>query len=123
MQIVQPQLEGRRRAFFADLFLGLVLDFLHDLFDACRMNASVRNEALNRLPGHLTAVGIESGEDDGARRVIHDQIDAGRELQRADVAALAADDAALRSSLGRSTTDTVVSMACSAAERWMASVM
>ena len=29
----------------------------------------------------------------------------------------------LRSSLGRSTTDTVVSMACSAALRWMASVM
>ena len=39
--------------------------------------------------------GIETREDDRARRVVDDEIDAGRELERADVAPLAADDAPL----------------------------
>ena len=50
---------------------------------------------LDRLLGHLAAVGIEAGEDDRAGRVVDDQVDAGGELERADVAPLAADDAAL----------------------------
>src|SRR5204863_6757422 len=45
--------------------------------------------------GDLAAVGIEPGEDDRAGRVVDDQIDAGGELQRADVPAFTADDPAL----------------------------
>ena len=44
----------------------------------------------------LAAVGIEAREDDRARRVVDDQVDAGGQLERADVAPLAADDAPLQ---------------------------
>ena len=47
-----------------------------------------------------------------ARRVVHDEIDAGGHLEGADVAARASDDPPLRSSLGRSTTTPWVSTAC-----------
>ncbi len=40
--------------------------------------------------------GIEAGEDDGARRVVDDEIDAGRQLQGADVPPLPTDDASLQ---------------------------
>jgi len=35
---------------------------------------------------------VERREDDRLRRVVHDHVDAGQVLERADVAALAADD-------------------------------
>ena len=69
--------------------------FCDDLLDARRMDAAVGDQPLDRLLRDLAAVRIEAGQDDRARRVVDDQIDAGRELERADVAALAADDAAL----------------------------
>ena len=56
------------------------------------MDAAVRNQPLDRLLGDLAAVRIEAGQDDRARRVVDDQVDAGRQLERADVAAFAADD-------------------------------
>ena len=59
------------------------------------MNASVGDEALDGLLGNLAAVGIEAGQDDRARRVVDDEVDAGGELERADVPSLASDDAAL----------------------------
>src|SRR5439155_1464418 len=51
--------------------------------------------AIDGLFGDLAAVGIEPGHDDRARRVVDDEIDASGELERADVASFAADDAAL----------------------------
>ena len=96
MQIVQAELEGDRGAFLAHRLVGLVLDLLDDFFDARRVDAAVGDQPLDRLLGDLAAVGIEAGEDDRARRVVDDQIDAGGELERADVAPLAADDAALQ---------------------------
>ena len=59
------------------------------------MNAAVGDQAFDRLLGDFAAVGIEAGQDDRAGRVVDDQVDAGGELERADVAPLAADDAAL----------------------------
>ena len=96
MQIVQAELERDRRAFLAHRLVGLVLDLLDDLFDARRVDAAVGDQPLDRLLRDLAAVGIEAGQDDRARRVVDDEIDAGRELERADVAPLAADDAALQ---------------------------
>ena len=95
MQIVQAELERDRRAFLAHRLVGLVLHLLDDFFDARRMDAAVGDQPLDRLLGDLAAVGIEAGQDDRARRVVDDQVDAGGELERADVAALAADDAPL----------------------------
>ena len=92
MQIVETELEGDRGAFLADLVVGLVLHLLDDFLDARRMDAAVGDEPLDRLLGDLAAVGIEAGEDDRAGRVVDDQIDAGGELEGADVPALAPDD-------------------------------
>ena len=60
------------------------------------MDAAVRDQPLDRLPCDFAAEWIEAGEDDGARRVVHDQLDAGGDLERADVASFAADDAPLQ---------------------------
>ena len=46
-------------------------------------------------PGDLAADRVEAGEDHRLGRVVDDQVDAGRLLEGADVAALAADDPAL----------------------------
>ena len=123
VQVVEAELEGGRFSLAADRLLHLGLDLLDDLFDAGRVDAAVGDQPLDRLAGDLAAQRIEARKDDRARRVVDDQLDAGRGLERADVAPLAADDPPFRSSLGRSTTETVVSMACSAALRWMASAM
>ena len=45
--------------------------------------------------GDLATDGVEARQDHGLRGVVDDQVDAGRLLERADVAALAADDPAL----------------------------
>ena len=95
MEIVQAQFEGDGAAFLADLLVGFFLDLLNDFLDARRVDAPVGNELLDRLLRDLPPVGIESREDDGAGRVVDDQIDAGGELERADVPALTADDASL----------------------------
>ena len=58
----------------------------------------MRPSAISRCsaqPRDLAAVGIVGGDQHGLRRVVHDEVDAGVQLERADVAALAADDAAL----------------------------
>ena len=59
------------------------------------MDAAVGDQALDGLARDLAAERIEAGEDDRAGRVVDDQLDAGRGLERADVAPFAADDAAL----------------------------
>ena len=60
------------------------------------MDAAVGDQPLDGLLRDLAAVGIEAREDDRAGRVVDDQVDAGGELERADVAPLAADDASLQ---------------------------
>ena len=59
------------------------------------MNASVLHQPLQRDAGDLAPNGIETGEDHRFRRVVDDEIDAGGQLQSADVAPFAADDASL----------------------------
>src|SRR5256885_9207071 len=65
------------------------------LLDAGGMDAAVLHQALEGDPGDLAADRIEAGEDDRFRRVVDDEIDAGGQLERADVASFASDDAAL----------------------------
>jgi hypothetical protein len=95
MKIVKAQLEGHGRPIFAHCLVGFFLHLLHDLFDTRRVNAAVRDQTFDGLLGDLAAVRIESRQDDGAGRVVDDQVDPGGELERPDVAALTADDAPL----------------------------
>ena len=59
------------------------------------MDAAVLDELRERQLRHLASDAVERGEDDRLRRVVDDEVDARQVLQRADVAALAADDTAL----------------------------
>ena len=77
MQIEEPELEGRGLAFLADGLLHLGLDLLDDLLDARRVDAAVGDQPLDRLARDFAAERIEAREDDRARRVVDDQLDAG----------------------------------------------
>ena len=59
------------------------------------MDAAVGDEPLDGQACDLAAERVEAGKDDGAGSVVDDQLDAGRELEGADVPSLAADDAPL----------------------------
>src|SRR5260370_9284445 len=71
-------------------------------------------------PRHLAADRVEATENDGLRRVVDDEVDAGRMLEGPNVAALSTDDAALHLVAGDAPTDTEVSAVFSAATRGLA---
>ena len=95
LQAVHPCLEGGSLALLLDDPVDLRARLLHHLLDARGMDASVLDELVQRLPRDLAAHRVEAGQDHCLRRVVDDEIDARCHLQRADVAPLAADDAAL----------------------------
>jgi hypothetical protein len=74
-----------------DLGLGLRVHLL----DARRVDAAVGDELGEREPRDLATHTVEAREHDGLGGVVDDAVDAGDGLERADVAPLAADDAAL----------------------------
>src|SRR5207253_1517275 len=67
-----------------DVLLHLGLGFIDDLFDPGRMDATVGDELVETKPGNLTAYGVKTADDDHARCVVNDHVDAGRFLERAD---------------------------------------
>ena len=85
------------------LLAGLVHPLVHQLdglvvhlLDARGMDAPVGDEVLHGDAADLAAHRVEAGDGDALRRVVDDEVRAGQLLERADVAALAADDAALQ---------------------------
>ena len=81
MQAGHARLVGRRLALLADLLLDLLLGLGDDLFDARRMDAAVLDQLGQRQPGDLAAHRIEARQRDRVRRVVDDQVDAGRRLR------------------------------------------
>ena len=65
------------------------------------MDAAIVDQLFQRDARHFAAHRIERGNDYGFRRIIDDQINARRGFQRADVAALATDDASLHIIVGQ----------------------
>ena len=88
---VEAGLLARLHHVALELGLGLVVGLL----DPRRVDAAVLEQLLERHAGDLAPHAVEARQDDGVRGVVDDEVDAGEVLQRADVAALAADDAAL----------------------------
>ena len=78
-----------------DVVLDLRLRLVVHLLDPRRMDAPVLDQLHERQLRGLAADAVERREDDGLRRVVDDEVDAGQVLERADVPALPADDAAL----------------------------
>ena len=67
-------------------------DALGHFLDARGVDAAILQEFREHAPGRLAAHGVERGDHDRLRRVVDDQIDAERLLERADVPPLAPDD-------------------------------
>ena len=95
VELAAARLEDRLLACLADVILELRLREVVHLLDPRRVDAAVLDQLLERRARDLAAEAVEGGEDDGLRRVVDDEVDAGQVLERADVPALAADDAAL----------------------------
>ena len=97
-------LAGFEHSLFAG-FSDLVFDFffclLNAFFNARGVDTAVGDELFNGQTGDFTAYRIKSRNDDGFRRIINDEINARRRFKGADIAALAADDAALHIVIGQ----------------------
>ena len=92
VELAAVGLEDRLLAGLPDVVLELGLRLVVHLLDPRRMDAAVLDQLLERQLRDLAADAVERREDDGLRRVVDDEVDAGQVLERADVAALAADD-------------------------------
>src|SRR3954469_16569565 len=88
-------LEDRLGAGLRDLLLDLRLRLVVRLLDPGRVDAPVLDQLYEGEARDLAADAVERGEDDRLRGVVDDEVDAGEVLEGTDVAALAADDAAL----------------------------
>ena len=95
MQVVDAQLEGSGLAFALDDGVDLLLGLLDHLFDAGGMDPAVDDELFKGDPCDLSSDGVEAREDDRLGGIVYDQVYAGSGLDGPDIAALAADDAAL----------------------------
>ena len=95
VQRADVRLQHRLLADLQDVLLHLRLRFLDHFLDARRVNAAVLDQLGQGQPGGLAADVVEGADDDHAGRVVHDHVHAGAFLEGADVAAFAADDAAL----------------------------
>ena len=88
-------LVGGRLAGLADDDVDLGARLGDDLLDPPGVDAAVLDELGQGQAGDLAPDRVEAADEHRLGRVVDDQVDAGGLLQGADVAALAADDAAL----------------------------
>src|SRR5689334_1132746 len=95
MQAVDAGLVSRLLANLDDLCIHLFARLVDDFFNSAGMDAAVRHELLEREPRDLASNRIEARHDDGVGRVVDDDVDTGGQLERANVAPLAADDPTL----------------------------
>ena len=101
MQSAHARFQHGALALGADNAVHLAAGLLHHFLDVGGVDAAVGDKLFQGQPRDLAADRLEAGDGDGLRRVVDDQIRAGKRLQRADVAALAANDAALHLVIGQ----------------------
>ena len=95
VQVGDADLQAGVLAGPADLALDLLLGPVVGLLDAGRVDAAVGDQLLQGEAADLAPDRVEAGQQDRLGGVVDDQVDAGDRLEGPDVAALAADDAAL----------------------------
>src|SRR5690606_25017295 len=95
MQAMDAGFISRPFAFLADDLLDFGAGVFDQFLDARRVDAAIHHQLGHRAFGDFTAHGVETADRDGLRRVVHHDIDAGRQLKRADIAPVAPDDTAL----------------------------
>ena len=101
MDAVDTGFKGGAFALGFDDLLHLTAGFFHHFLDACRMDASIHDQLFQAQARDLAAHRVERGKRNGLRRVVDDQVHAGQCFERADITALAADDAALHLVVGQ----------------------
>ena len=84
----------------ADLLIHFLAGLFHHFLDAGGMDAAVHDEALHRDARDLAPDGVKGADNHRFGGVVNNQVHTGGGLQGADVAALAADDAALHVVVG-----------------------
>ena len=94
-------LQSGALALALDNGVHLTAGLLHHLLNVGGVDAAVGNELLQGYPGHLTADGLKAGDGNGLRGIVDNKIHTGESLDGADVAALAADNAALHLVIGQ----------------------
>src|SRR5829696_7014782 len=95
VQVGDADLQAGVLAGPADLALDLLAGSVVGLLDAGRVDAAVGDQLLQGEAADLAPDRVEAGQQDRFGGVVDDQVDAGDGLEGADVATLAADDAAL----------------------------
>ena len=101
MQAGHARFDRSPLAFFFDHALDFGFGIFDQFFDPGRVNAPILNHLGQRDPGNFAPHRIERGQRHGFRRVVDDNVDTGRPLDGADVAAVAPDDAALHFIVGQ----------------------
>ncbi len=96
MEVMNARIKRRLLAGFAHALLHEIGSLVIHLLDARGMNAAVGDEILERDARRLATNGIEAREHHRFRRIVDNEVHARHLLERADVAPLAADDAALQ---------------------------
>ena len=89
---VRAHLVRRLLAHVLDGGVDFLPRLLDHFLDAPRMDASVGDELRERDARDLAAHRIEARDHHRIRRIVDDDVDAGRELERANVSPFAADD-------------------------------
>ncbi len=117
MQVVDTGIKGSLLASLAHALLNQVGSLVIHLLNAGGVNAAVGDEVLEGNTGGLTTDRVEARKNDGLRRVVDHEVDAGNLLEGPDVATLATDDTALEVIRGNGTEVTVTSAVWSAAQR------
>ena len=95
MNAVDAGLEGSTLAFALDDLLNLTASLVNHFLNASRMNTTVNDQLFEGQTCDLTANRIERGQGDSFGRIVDDEVYAGKGFQRADIASLSADNAAL----------------------------
>src|SRR5690606_28053111 len=92
VQAGNARLIGGALAFLADDAVDFLLRVLHQFFDARRVDPPVEDELFHRAARYFAANRVEAGDGHGFGRVVYHDVDAGRLLEGADIAPVAADD-------------------------------
>ncbi len=92
VQTHHARLERRCFAQALDMAFHIFMCFSHDLLDPAGVDPAVLDQFLERHLGDLAANAVKTCDDHHSRRVVDDQVDSRRFLERADVPPFAADD-------------------------------
>src|SRR5258706_12673561 len=87
MQSVNADLVRPLLARLDDLRVDFLTRLVDDLFDSAWVNSAIRHQLFERESRHFAADRIEAGHDNRVRCIVDDDVDAGCELEGADVSA------------------------------------